>query len=118
MSSSPAHPPGAFLSPPFFTGIPPDVLALSVPVTFAACAFSFVVFRAFAYDPEWCALLGKDSKDPSIRYYACLIYDSLDRTNGITPETEAASKKGDIYRNQIKGFFIKGGQERPSARSM
>lgn len=40
------------------TGIPPDVLALSIPVTFAACAFSFVVFRAFAYDPEWCVAMG------------------------------------------------------------
>lgn len=34
------------------TGVPADIVALSVPIAFAASAFSFVVFRAFAYDPE------------------------------------------------------------------
>ncbi len=47
-------------------------MALAVPVCFAASAFSFVIFRAFAYDPEW--------------------------TNGITPETAERAKKGDVYR--------------------
>mmetsp|Transcript_976 Transcript_976/g.2119 ORF Transcript_976/g.2119 Transcript_976/m.2119 type:complete len:81 (-) Transcript_976:390-632(-) len=60
-------------------GIPADVVALSVPIAFAAGAFSFVIYRAFAYDPEW--------------------------TNGITPETPEAVKKGEVYRNQIQGFF-------------
>ena len=27
-------------------------------------------------------------------------------TTGITPETDAAAKKGEVYRNQIKGFFV------------
>mmetsp|Transcript_66873 Transcript_66873/g.146592 ORF Transcript_66873/g.146592 Transcript_66873/m.146592 type:complete len:82 (-) Transcript_66873:254-499(-) len=63
-------------------GVPADVVALMVPITFAASGFSFMVYRAFAYDPEW--------------------------TTGITPETKAAATKGDVYRNQIKGFFTSG----------
>jgi len=65
--------------------MPPDLVALAVPVAMAFGAFSFVVYRAFAFDPEW--------------------------TNGITQETAAAAKKGDTYRNQIRGFFKTPGQK-------
>ena len=92
---------------PLLAGIPPDLVALSVPIAFAASMFGFMaspsplcnrhgfsyqtlkvlyltlqVFRAFVYDPEW--------------------------TNGITPETAEWNKKGDVYRNQIGGFFRAG----------
>eukprot|EP00955_Chlamydomonas_euryale_P085124 364054-Chlamydomonas_euryale.AAC.8 len=36
---------------------------------------------------------------------------TLCRTNGITQETAAAAKKGDTYRNQIRGFFKTPGQK-------
>lgn len=49
-----------------------DMVALSVPITFAACGFSFMIYRAFAYDPEW--------------------------TRGVTPETQEAAKMGETYR--------------------
>lgn len=45
--------PAADGPPTYLAGIPVDIVALAVPVTAAACAFSFVIFRAFAYDPEW-----------------------------------------------------------------
>eukprot|EP00798_Chlamydomonas_sp_ICE-L_P015485 gene15485-21570_t len=60
--------------------IGPDVVALSIPIGLAFVGFSTIVFRAFAYDPEW--------------------------TNGLTQEDEAATNKGDVYRNQIKGYFV------------
>ncbi|KAG1671178.1 hypothetical protein FOA52_010114 [Chlamydomonas sp. UWO 241] len=63
-------------------GIPPDIIALAVPVSFAATAFCYTIYRAFAYDPEW--------------------------SRGITPETEAAAQTGRFYSNQIKGFFSSG----------
>lgn len=40
-------------SPSAKTGIPADIVALAVPVSLASMGFSFMIYRAFAYDPEW-----------------------------------------------------------------
>eukprot|EP00201_Polytomella_parva_P009877 CAMPEP_0175065620 /NCGR_PEP_ID=MMETSP0052_2-20121109/16036_1 /TAXON_ID=51329 ORGANISM="Polytomella parva, Strain SAG 63-3" /NCGR_SAMPLE_ID=MMETSP0052_2 /ASSEMBLY_ACC=CAM_ASM_000194 /LENGTH=75 /DNA_ID=CAMNT_0016332195 /DNA_START=33 /DNA_END=260 /DNA_ORIENTATION=+ len=60
-------------------GIPADVMALTVPVAFAATAFTAWVYRLIKVDPE--------------------------ASYGITEETQANADKGAYYRNQIKSHF-------------
>eukprot|EP00201_Polytomella_parva_P001650 CAMPEP_0175078370 /NCGR_PEP_ID=MMETSP0052_2-20121109/24065_1 /TAXON_ID=51329 ORGANISM="Polytomella parva, Strain SAG 63-3" /NCGR_SAMPLE_ID=MMETSP0052_2 /ASSEMBLY_ACC=CAM_ASM_000194 /LENGTH=77 /DNA_ID=CAMNT_0016348253 /DNA_START=56 /DNA_END=289 /DNA_ORIENTATION=- len=60
-------------------GLPADVMALTVPVGFAAAAFSTWVYRLVRVDPE--------------------------ATQGITEETQAAADRGSYYRNQFRGLF-------------
>mmetsp|Transcript_25324 Transcript_25324/g.44212 ORF Transcript_25324/g.44212 Transcript_25324/m.44212 type:complete len:81 (+) Transcript_25324:45-287(+) len=61
----------------------PDIAALSVPITFAACGFSFMIFRAFAFDPEWTS---------GMQFYE-------------KPESEDMGKN---YRMQYQQFFRSG----------
>ncbi|KAG2429117.1 hypothetical protein HYH02_014155 [Chlamydomonas schloesseri] len=61
-------------------GIPADILALSVPIVFAAGAFSTMLYRVIRHDPE--------------------------QTAGITPETAEAAKKGEQFKNSIRSMFV------------
>lgn len=93
--------------------------------TWCACAFNPCDFRClrvfirrlpcFCLRPWVVRSYGHASSCLSSSFDAI---SSFCRTNGITPETEAASKKGDVYKNQIKGFFIGANSPRPTARSM
>lgn len=56
-----------------------DLMALSVPLAFAATAFSTMVYRVVHVDPE--------------------------TTKGITPENAEAVKKGEVYHNGIRSMF-------------